>query len=252
MRPASVGFQCPGDVRLGRVTQRAPRTVAGAPVRSRPPYCTWTLIGFNVVVYLISGLRSVDGVNRPGASRLFQDWVLTPQQVAQRDEYARLLTYAFLHENVIHIVSNMLALYLIGPHLERLLGPWRFVTVYLLSALGGGVAIYAFGSRYTPVAGASGAIFGLFAACLLFLRELGFDPRWLIGTLVLNLVLTFSVPHISILGHLGGLVVGAIAAFAIAGVPWRRLRLPVQAQLSGLGGILIVLIGVIAWRSVVL
>ena len=252
MRPASVGFQCPDDVRLARASQPVARTVAGAPVRSRAPYNTLTLIALNVIVYLITATRSVDGFNKPLASRLFQDWVLVPRQVALHDEFARLLTSAFLHENVLHIASNMLALYLIGPHLERLLGPWRFLTVYLLSALGGGVAVYAFGSRYTAVAGASGAIFGLFAASLLFLRELGFDPKWLIGTIVVNLVLTLTVPGISALGHFGGLVVGAVAAFAIAGLPWRRLRLPVRAQLSGLGAILLALIGVIAWRTVVL
>src|ERR1700733_2212054 len=74
MRPASVGFQCPNDVRLGQAAVRAPRTVAGARVQSQPPYCTLTLIGFNVFVYLYTGLTSVDGLNAPAASKLFQSW----------------------------------------------------------------------------------------------------------------------------------------------------------------------------------
>jgi membrane associated rhomboid family serine protease len=252
MRPASVGFQCPDDVRMAAATVRAPLTIAGERVQNRPPLVAWGLIAANVVVYLITVFTSVDGINQPHASRLFQDWVLVPRQVALHDEYSRLFTSAFLHLSLIHIASNMLALYFIGPPLERLLGRWRFATVYVLSALGGGVAIYAFGSRYTPVAGASGAIFGLFAACLLFVRELGFDPRWLIGTLVINVVLTLSVPNISVLGHVGGFAVGVLASFAIAAVPWNRHRLPVLAQVGGFGGIAVALIVITTWRTIIL
>src|SRR3984957_13362002 len=213
MRPASVGFQCPDDVRLASQTVRAPRTIAGARVQTRQPFATWTFIAINVAVYLYTGLTSVDGINAPSASSLFRKLVLVPRQVALENQYDRLIGSAFLHENLLHIASNMIALYFIGPHLERLLGPWRFVTVYMLSALGGGVAVYAFDSKYVAVVGASGAIYGLFAACLLFVRELGLDPRWLIATIVLNFVLTVTIPDISKLGHLGGFVVGAGAAF---------------------------------------
>ena len=89
-----------------------------------------------------------------------------------RRQYYRLLTATFLHANVLHIAMNMLALIIIGPYLERLLGWWRYLSVYLLGALGGSVAIYLFGARFSPVVGASGAIFGLFAAALVFVREL--------------------------------------------------------------------------------
>jgi membrane associated rhomboid family serine protease len=252
MRPASVGFQCPDDVRIGNLTQRTPRTIAGARVQSLPPFATWTFIALNIVVYLYTGLTSVEGLNAPSASQRFQQWVLVPREVALNNQFDRLITSAFLHENLLHIASNMIALYFIGPPLERLLGPWRFVAVYLLAALGGSVAIYAFDSKYVAVAGASGAIYGLFAACLLFMRELGFDPRWLIGTIVLNFVLTFSIPDISILGHVGGFVVGAAASFAIAAVPWRKRRLPLQLQIYGLGGIAVALVAGVVWRTAVI
>ncbi len=68
MRPASVVFQCPDDVRLGSLDVRAPRTIAGARVRNRQPYVTWCLIAVNVVVFVITALQSVDGFNSPGAS----------------------------------------------------------------------------------------------------------------------------------------------------------------------------------------
>jgi membrane associated rhomboid family serine protease len=250
MRPASVGFQCPDDVRLGAQTQRAPRTVAGAEVRNSQPYGTWAFIAGNVIVYLVTAFQSVDGINTPGASHLFQQWVLVPRQVALHGQYERLITSTFLHVGLWHIAFNMIALFMVGPFLERLLGHWRFATLYLLSALGGSVAVYVFDSKYAAVVGASGAIFGLFAACIIFVRELGLDPRWLVGTIVLNFVFTFSVADVSKLGHLGGFAIGALAAFAIAGLPWKpRRRLPVQVQLYGLGGIAVVLFVLIAWRT---
>jgi membrane associated rhomboid family serine protease len=253
MRPASVGFQCPDDVRIGTLEQRAPRTIAGAEVRNRQPYATWGFIAANVVVYLITAAQSVDGFGSPNASSLFQKWVLVPRQVALHGQYDRLITSAFLHVSIWHVGFNMIALYFVGPYLERLLGPWRFISLYLLSALGGSVAIYLFASKYSATVGASGAIFGLFAACLMFVRELGLDPRWLIGTIALNFLLTFSIADISKYGHLGGFALGALVSIAIAGVPWRpRKRLPLPVQLYGMGGLAVALVALIAWRTAVL
>jgi membrane associated rhomboid family serine protease len=253
MRPASVGFHCPDDVKLGTATVRQPLTAVGARARNRIPLVTGTLIGLNVAVYLVTAVTTVRGFNHPEASSLFEKWQLQPERVASSDEFYRLLTSAFLHVSVLHILFNMAALAIIGPYLERLLGPWRFAAVYLLAALGGSVAVYAFGSRYTPVAGASGAIFGLFGAALLLVRELGLDRQWLIATIVLNFAFTFAVADISKLGHLGGFVVGCLATVAIAGPSWRaRRRLPVQTQLIGLCAVLVLLIGVIVWRSLVI
>jgi len=102
------------------------------------------------------------------------------------------------------------------------------------------------------VAGASGAIYGLFAAALLLVRELQLQPQWLIGTIVLNFAFTFSVPGVSKLGHIGGFIVGGLATLAIAGVPWDRRRLPAMLQAAGLIGVLVVLIAGIAWRTAVI
>jgi membrane associated rhomboid family serine protease len=253
MRPASVGFQCPDDVRIGTIEQRAPRTIAGAQVVDRRPYATWAFIAANVIVYAITAAQSVDGPNTPNASSLFQHWVLVPRQVALHGQYERLITSTFLHVSVLHILFNMIALYMVGPFLERLLGPWRFASLYLLGALGGSVAVYLFDSKYAAVVGASGAVFGLFAACLIFVRELGLDPRWLVITVVVNFVFTFSVADVSKLGHLGGFIVGAVASVAIAGVPWKpRRRLALPLQLYGLGAIGVILVVLIAWRTAVL
>jgi membrane associated rhomboid family serine protease len=249
MRPASVGFQCPDDVKLGRVTQRPLRTAVGAVSRGGRPYVTAGLVGLNVAVYVVTAVQSVYGFNRPSRSTLFEQWQLLPVAVGTDGQYYRLLSAAFLHANVLHIVMNMLALVIIGPDLEQVLGWWRYLSVYLIGALGGSVAIYLFGARFSPVVGASGAIFGLFGAALVLVRELGLEPSWLIGTIVLNLFVTFSVPEVSKLGHLGGLICGALAALAIAGSPRDRRRLPTRVQAVGLAGIAIVLIVAVIGRT---
>jgi membrane associated rhomboid family serine protease len=143
----------------------------------------------------------------------------------------------------------MLALVVIGPALESLLGRWRYLAVYLVAALGGSAAVYAFGAPGVPVVGASGAIFGLFGASLVLVRRLGLDPQWLVGIIVLNFVFTFSVPSISRLGHLGGFVVGAAAAVAIAGLPRLRRVPTTRAQALGLTALAVVLLVAVVVRT---
>jgi membrane associated rhomboid family serine protease len=251
MRPASVGFHCPDDVGLANKTVRAPRTSVGARMMQSPPYVTWGLIAANVAVYLVTASQSVKGLTQPGdgSSTLFVDWQLFAPAIHGNDEYYRLLTSAFLHVSLLHIASNMLALFIIGPPLERLLGQWRFGVVYLLGALGGSAAVYAWGQVSTAEVGASGAIFGLFAAALVLVRKLGLDPQWLIGIIVLNFVFTFSIHNISKLGHIGGFVAGGLAALAIAGLPQSRKRFSLQTQLTGLAGIAVLIVVVIGVRT---
>lgn len=249
MRPAAVGFHCPDDVAIAARALPAPRTSVGAVWRQSPPYVTGVLIAANVVVYLITGAQSVGGLAHPAASRLFIEWQLFPFSVHAKDEYYRLITSAFLHLSLLHIASNMLALGIIGPPLERLLGRWRFLAVYVLGALGGSTAVYLFGNEFTPVAGASGAIFGLFGASLVLVRRLGLDLQWLLGIVVLNFVLTFSIANISKLGHVGGFLAGGLAALAIAGLPRRRDRVAQGVQVAGLAGIAAVVVVLVALRS---
>ncbi|HEY2986043.1 MAG TPA: rhomboid family intramembrane serine protease, partial [Jatrophihabitantaceae bacterium] len=107
-------------------------------------------------------------------------------------------------------------------------------------------------SRFLATAGASGAIYGLFAAALLLARELQVNMQLLVGTIVLNFVFTFGVPGISKYGHVGGFIAGGLATAAIAGVPWKRRRLPTQVQISGLAGLFAVIVLVVVWRTAVL
>src|SRR5215475_600334 len=136
MRPASVGFQCPDDVKLGKATQRTPRTVVGASLRPQYPYVTTVLVTLNVLVYLATAVGSVRGWNQNHTSHLFQSWVLVPYKVGHFHQFGRLITAAFLHYGLLHITMNMLALILIGPSFERLRGPRHFASVSPRPALG--------------------------------------------------------------------------------------------------------------------
>jgi membrane associated rhomboid family serine protease len=251
MRPASVGFHCPDDVSLARKTVRAPRTSVGARLRNSPAYVTYSLIIANIVVYVITAQQSVGGFSQPGdgSSKLFRQWQLLPVEVKLNHDYYQLITAAFLHVSLLHIASNMLALYVIGPPLERLLGPWRFTAVYFLGALSGSAAVYAFGQIRTAEVGASGAIFGLFAASLVLVRRLGLDVQWLVGIVVLNFVLTFSVHNISKLGHIGGFIGGGLAAIAIAGLPRTQHRIQLSGQVFGLAAVGMFIAAVVAIRT---
>ncbi|MGN6605851.1 MAG: rhomboid family intramembrane serine protease [Jatrophihabitans sp.] len=249
MHPAAVGFHCPDDVAQGRRTVRRERTSVGALLRQSPPYVTVTLIVANAVVFVVTAAMSHTAFRHPELSTLFADWLLQPQAVHSQNEYYRLVTSGFLHVSLLHIAANMLALFFLGPALERLLGPVRFAAVYLLGLLGGSAAIYAFGDPITTVAGASGAVFALFGASLVLVRRLGLDPQWLIGIIVLNFVVTFSVADISKLGHLGGFVAGVVSALVIGGLPNRPRRWSGGRQATGLLGVGLLVVLVVAVRS---
>ena len=126
-------------------------------------------------------------------------------------QWWRLITAAFLHIGPLHLVLNMLALLVFGSELERQLGRWRFLAVYLLSVLGGAAAIQLFGSPVGAVAGASTAIYGLLGALGVVMLVRRQDIRGLLTLLAINVVISF-LPGVSLLGHLGGLIAGAATA----------------------------------------
>jgi membrane associated rhomboid family serine protease len=253
MRPASVGFHCPDDVQSSRRSVRQPRTSVGAQLVQAPPFVTITLVALNVIAYGYTGTRPGASLQDPttprSAGALFYKWQLQPYAVHRFDRYYELITSAFLHVSLLHIVSNMIALIVVGPALERLLGWRRFAALYVLSALGGSAAIYAFGSQLAPTVGASGAIFGLFGGCLALVRRLGLDRQWLIGIIVLNFVLTFSIHGISKLGHIGGFVTGILCGLAIGGLPAVGRRVSTRTQAVSLGGVLVAIVAVVGLRT---
>ena len=142
-------------------------------------------------------------------------------------ELWRLWTVALVHSPLtqmpLHLVFNMYFLYLAGPFVERLYGRWTFLALYLLFAVGGSLASFAFGSAALAV-GASGAIFGLFgllvAAERLHHPVLDRQSRGFLGQLtglvVFNLLLGFIIPNVDNFAHIGGLVTGLVMGFLFA------------------------------------
>ena len=181
------------------------------------PVVTLTLIVINVIAY-VAELASTDFVARfemLGQLKTPFGQVIPGYGVAEGEWY-RLITAAFLHVplsqgtfGITHILFNMWALWVLGPQLEQVLGRLRFTVLYLLSALGGNVLLFLVDPGQ-PALGASGAIFGLFAAFFVVGRRLGVDTRGIAFLIVINLMFTFTFSGISWEGHVGGLITGAV------------------------------------------
>ncbi|MDT5338213.1 MAG: hypothetical protein QOD90_3718 [Mycobacterium sp.] len=230
MRSAAVGHQCVECVNEGAKSVRQPRVSTGKPI------VTYVLIAANVVMFVLQ--MAVPGLQ----SQL----ILWPNGTAYHGEFYRLVTSAFLHDGPAHILFNMWALWVIGPALERWLGRTRFVALYFLSALGGSVLVYLVTNPTSGTLGASGAIFGLFGATLTLSRQLNLDMRWIAGLVVINLVLTFTVPGISWQGHVGGLLTGAALGAVYAYAP-RSNRVLIQTAVSLI--LLMVFVALVWWRT---
>ena len=228
----------PGVRERGTRSARPARTAFGGGAAGRRGLVTRVLIALNVLVMIVSVLSDRGGDSMIGGSGFggllgggtpLTQWgsvlsyaTYVPFGEAHgvaSGEWYRLVTAMFLHYGVVHLLLNMWALWVLGRELEALLGPLRFLTLYLVAGLGGNVAAYLFSSPNTASAGASTAIFGLFAAVFVLMRRLGRDTSAILPILVINLIFTFTVPGISIPGHVGGLVVGALMALVLAYAP---------------------------------
>jgi membrane associated rhomboid family serine protease len=197
------------------------------------PTVTYVLIAINVLMFLAAGAGGswITG-SGGGGSRVFADFALYGPAVDLGQDYWRLITSGFLHSGILHIGFNMYILYWLGTMLEPSLGHARFLALYLTSLVSGSFGALLLSPDAVTV-GASGAVFGLMGAAFVMQRARGMDPMQSgIGPIILlNLAISFIIPNISIGGHLGGLVGGALAALAmdrLAGAR-RGIALPVAA-----------------------
>jgi membrane associated rhomboid family serine protease len=240
MRDAAVGHQCAECVGEAAKTTRQPRTSFGGRAYGAKPTVTYALIAVNVLMF---ALQTV-------SPNLQSELVLRSPAVANGELY-RLLTSAFLHYGLTHLLFNMYALFVVGPPLEAWLGRLRFTALYALSALGGSVLVYLLSPLNAATAGASGAVFGLFGASFVVGKRLNLDVRWVIGLIAINLAFTFVIPllggqNISWQGHIGGLVTGAVVAAAYAYAPREHRAL---IQISVTVALLVVFALLIWWRT---
>jgi membrane associated rhomboid family serine protease len=243
-----LALRAPGVPGLSAVRPGQPRTAFGGRVTTGAAV-TWSLVGINIVLYLAvlvrpsiaTNLEMVGYVNfGPGGAI-----------GVGAGQWYRLLTSAFVAPSggglgFADILFNMWALAVVGPQLEHMLGRVRFLAVYLLSAIGGGVFLYYLVAPNQAALGASGAVFGLFGAWFVVSRKLRVDSRGIIGLIIINLVLGFVVHGIAWQDHIGGLIVGALVTAAFAYAP-RRNRVLVQAGAAV--AVLVILIVIVVLRS---
>jgi membrane associated rhomboid family serine protease len=196
------------------------------------------LIVVNFLAFLwefaVGGPSVLGSFDSPGATRVLAEGALIPAAVLQDHQWWRIITGAFLHGGLIHIGVNMMSLWFLGRFIEYALGSWRMLLVYMASLIVSGLGVVYFSNPITPTLGASGAIFGLFGALFAIGFKLGKPGMELvrsnIGILVINLIITFSVPVISWQAHVAGLLAGFIFTFAIYYPPRRVAPVVVESS----------------------
>ena len=222
---APVGIRCLDHATQGR---QAPRPAMPQRVRStrsgflaQEGIVTRILIGLNISVFAVNLLQGAS-MGRNGG-RLFENWLLIAQGVdshgdlvgVAEGQWYRMLTAAFLHGGIVHLAFNMYFLWIIGTAMEVTIGRWRYLALYLVSALAGSAGALLI-SPNVPTVGASGALFGILGAAVVFERQgshvLGGQA---LGIALINFALTFLIPNISFGGHLGGFVGGILCGLAM-------------------------------------
>lgn len=196
--------------------------------QTRKPVITYTIMALCIIAFGMMCLFSGDltsviiGNGTTAAKILIMFGANYKALVVEFHQYYRLLTAAFLHIGIIHLIINMYSLYVIGPQVENFFGKGKYLIIYLISAISGSLLSLAFNDN-TIIAGASGAIFGLLGSILYF----GYYYRvYLSNTLlkeilpviIINLVLGLVISGIDVAGHIGGLIAGILTAMAL-GVP---------------------------------
>ena len=257
MRSASVGFHCPECVKEGARSTRQARTAYGGLRPGKAGTVTLGLIGINVAVFIM--VAATGGSNGELLTKLALIPTSTlflvsgqPQLVQGVADGAwwQLVTSMFTHVQLWHIGFNMLALYILGPQLEMMLGRSRYLALFLLSGLVGSTTVFWLSAPHSVTVGASGALFGLMAALLVVAVKVRGDVQGLLALIAVNVVITaLGSGFISWQGHLGGFVGGLVIGLVLIYAP-RKNR--TAWQVAGLSVIGILTVAAIALRVVVL
>jgi membrane associated rhomboid family serine protease len=240
---APVGIRCPdhAGAQGGKAARQIkPPTVhraQGVALASGNAPITKALIAINVAIYFITAAQG-GGLSNPGGA-LYNKMVLAGthwcplffvnggcavpvQNGLAQGEWYRVVTSMFLHASILHIGFNMYVLWAIGRPVEQYLGTARYIGLYLVSGLAGaaGAVVQA---PFTPVVGASGAIFGILGAMLILEWQVtGRFAGQAMALIVINLGISFVIPGISWGGHIGGLIGGVLVTLGYA--HWRGGR----------------------------
>jgi membrane associated rhomboid family serine protease len=257
---APVGIRCPdhSGVRSSPVTRVKPPPVRRAPgmaLATGNAPITKALIAINLAIYLVTAVQGT-GLSNPGGA-LLSRFILVGSNVhgrffvpygdlAHDHQWYRLVTAMFLHASILHIAFNMYALWVIGRPVEQYLGTARYVGLYFVSGLAGSAGAL-LQSPFTPVLGASGAIFGILGAMMILEWQVTGSLAGQAAALVaINLGLSFVIPGISWGGHVGGLIGGILIMLAYGHWGARGRAQYGQLGLGGAVGLIVVGVGSLA------
>jgi len=257
---AQVGSHC---LECAKASQPDLKTRARFWSAKEPLLITKILIGMNLAMFIGILIWSADPGALSGAitnahlNLGLSREVLEQRIVWQSDDgtrfvtephgWYRLITSGFLHFGIVHIGLNMFFLWVLGPMLEPALGRVRFILLYIAALLGGSLGVILL-DKGGISAGASGAVFGLLAAAAIGQWRRGINPLTTgIGAMLLmNLVITFAIPGISIGGHIGGIVAGSICGWVMLApayhqVPrWATYATPVIVSIASIVAVMVV------------
>jgi membrane associated rhomboid family serine protease len=255
---APVGIRCPdhagarGGKKPMQIKPPTVRRAQGVSLATGSAPVTKALIAINAAIYLITVAQGHAGLNNPGG-KLFNKLVLVGSNnvfpflgdLAHDHQWYRLATSMFLHGSIIHIGFNMYILWWAGSQVEQYLGRARYIGLYLVSGLAGGAGAV-MQAPFTPVVGASGAIFGILGAMLILEWQVtGRFAGQAMTLIAINLGLSFVIPNVSWGGHVGGLIGGILITLGYA--HWRGGRAQYgQLGLSGVVGLVVVAVGSVA------
>jgi membrane associated rhomboid family serine protease len=265
MIPAPVGHQCPGCVADARkeYQQGAGKQIARARVRTTPVTKFLLIaiaIGYVWELIVAGGPGSLfDG---PSTGALIDAGALVPATGGTifaptgglvGGEYWRLLSSMFLHAGLLHLAFNGYALWIFGTEVERDIGSWSTLAVYFVTGMFAGAASYAFAPGFVVGVGASGAIFGVLGAFIVYNYRrrqhmmAQARVRGAVMLLLINLVIGFSLPQIDWRAHVGGLIAGLVAGFAVD--PGRPPALRRAFTVAGLLALLLASVALVAFRN---
>lgn len=196
----------------------------------------------NLAVFAWTAVQAGNAIDT-SAAPLIRTWVMSPRLVAD-GEWWRLITSSLLHLNLVSLMINLILLWIIGNSLEKLLGHYWFLAVFLLPALGSNATVMLASRPEDVVAGAP--VLGLLAGLLVARARLRLPVGWLLGALIFLLAPSFFFAGISIAADTGGLMVGAAATFALVFAPVRNRTAVQVGALGGLAVLLLVIVAVVA------
>jgi rhomboid protease GluP len=198
------------------------------PLAGGQPWASRVLLAINIIIYVVAVVLSLSVLNIPNTTFLNPNGLVLflmgwkDNELILQGQYWRFLTAMFLHGGLMHIALNGLALHVLGPQVERVYGTPRFLAIYFLAGLWGGVASYAFSAR--PSVGASGAIFGLVGSLAVFFYthrqmfgEMGrSNLQSMIAFIGINILFGLSASGIDNYAHMGGLAGGALSGWLLS------------------------------------